>query len=62
MLILKNFIDDTIPSRNFELQNKQKKGSIVNKRLFLPKFSEFKFPHERLSCVKKWNLKAIRLN
>ena len=51
MLILKTFIDTAFHCiiSNFEKKN----GSIVNKRLFLHKFSVDSFFHERLSCVKK---------
>ena len=43
----KNLIDDGIPLRNFEFRKKN--CSIVNKRLFLPKFSAVRF---FTSCVK----------
>ena len=45
------FIDGAIPLHNLEFP-KKKKRSIVNKRLFLPKFSELYIFHESLSCVK----------
>ena len=54
------FIEDAIPLRNFEFQ--KKKCSIVNKRLFLPKFSELSVFSRKGELCKKWNLKAIRSN
>ena len=51
------FIDGAIPLRNFE-----KKCSIVNKRVFLLKFSELQDFSPKGGFCKKRNLKAIRSN
>ena len=48
-LLYSFFCDDAIPLCNFEFK---KNCSIVEKRLFLPKFSQFKFSNESVSCVK----------
>ena len=46
---LKTFIDDTIPLCNFKFR--KKKCTLLTKDI-LPKFSEVKVFHERVSCVK----------
>ena len=50
MLISKTFTDDATPLHNFKFQ-KKKKVPLLTKD-FLPKFSELKVFHERVSCVK----------
>ena len=51
MLILKTFIDDGIPLRNFVLRNKI--VLLLTKGFFSNVFTVVSFFHERLSCVKK---------
>ena len=48
MLILKTFIDDGTPIRNFEFQ-KKKIVLLLTKDFFPRSFQSF---HERMSCVK----------
>ena len=53
----KNLIDDGITLHNFEFRKKI--ALLLTKDFFSRSFQSF---HERVSCVKKCNLKAIQSN
>ena len=56
-----NFTKDAIPLCNFEFQKTY--VPLLTKDFFSRCFQSCKFfVQKRVSCVKKWNLKAIRSN